>query len=182
MNSVDAEQEKYSACYALETYHMQGARLVQVKQDMLQLEPGCTYLDVGCGRGETVRMARERNVEASGLELVPELCGEHITHGRVTAMPFEADAFDVVSCYDMLEHLPTEQVDDALDELWRVARHTLVLSTNNKQSRLVTPDGFLELHLTRKPRAWWQEKFDARGGDMVASEYGNDEWHWRISL
>jgi len=186
LGSVSSDEvEKYQRCYQVETYHMQGARLEQVKLDIAKLDPAKTYLDVGCGRGETVKMAHARGVHAHGIDLVPELCdGKVIRCGSVTDLSLPDDAFDVVSCYDMLEHLPTDQVDKALDELWRVARVELVLSTNNKQSRLPLPEGgFLELHLTRKPRAWWELKFHDRGFRSIDSTtYGVEEWHWRIQL
>jgi ubiquinone/menaquinone biosynthesis C-methylase UbiE len=145
---------------------------------------GASYLDVGCGRGEMVKLAKSRGVLAVGLELVPSLCdGETIHHGSVLDLPWRDDAFHYVSCYDMIEHLPPEHVDRALDELFRVCRNTLYLTTNDKRSHL----GDLELHLTRMPRAWWDAKLIERAGDpdrIVRDTYGinNDEWHWSVHL
>lgn len=175
-----SEVEKYQACYREPNYRLQGARLARVSQDIDAMEPGATYLDVGCGRGEMVARALRRGVFATGLELVPELEGDHVVTGEITALPFADDLFDYVSCYDVIEHLPPEQVDRALDELFRVCRGTLLLTTNDKQSRL----GDLELHLTRMPRAWWDRQLVARAGEglIVRDDYGRDEWHWRIEL
>lgn len=191
----ETEREKYSACYAIETYHLQGARLERVKQDIDGMAHGSTYLDVGCGRAEMISRAVDRGIGGMGVELVPELCGTQrsadgmefeVIEGVVTELPFPDQHFDYVSCYDMLEHLPEEQVDQALDELFRVCGHTLFLTTNDKQSVLPLPGGGeLELHLTRKPRPWWNDKIEKRATQRMMlvseSEYGRGEWHWMIS-
>lgn len=196
----ESEREKYQACYARETYHCQGARLQRVTKDAQSIPVGASYVDVGCGRAEMVKLAASRGVAACGVELVPELCGRftagsngspkpyYVIEGVVTALPFQDRHFEFVSCYDMLEHLPEDQVDTALDELFRVCASTLFLTTNDKESRLPLSDGsFLELHLTRKPRAWWNEKIGMRAADreaheVIESEYGRGEWHWEIRL
>lgn len=172
-----SEAEKYDICYKNPSYRLQGARLSRVRMDIESMPAGSTYLDVGCGRGEMVRLARERGVAASGLELVPALCGGDIVCGEVTAIPHDGK-FDFVSCYDVVEHLPEDQVDRALDELFRVSR-VLLLTTNQKRSVY----GDLELHLTRKPREWWDQKIvDRRPAAVQRSTYGVEEWHWRIEV
>jgi 2-polyprenyl-3-methyl-5-hydroxy-6-metoxy-1,4-benzoquinol methylase len=177
--SMVSEVEKYQTCYREPNYRLQGARLARVRQDIESMLPGSTYLDVGCGRGEMVRLAIERGVKAQGLELVPELGSEIVQIGSITALPFVDGWFDYVSCYDVIEHLPTEQVPIALDELWRVCGGVLFLTTNDKRSHL----GDLELHLTRKPRSWWDEQFRSRAHSLIdPSTYGRDEWHWRIAM
>lgn len=180
--STETEREKYAECYRLPAYHLQGARLERVIQDVDAIPVRSTYLDVGCGRGEMVRRARERGVEAYGLELVPDLCdGKCVVEGLATDMPFGSRSFDVVSCYDVVEHLPPEEVDAALDEIFRVAKGTIYLTTNDKRSVL----GDLELHLTRMSRSWWDAKLVERAGPEATisrSSYGNDEWHWTIEL
>jgi len=169
------EQDKYSECYKLKTYKLQGARLQRVMVDNDGLEPGTTYLDVGCGRGELVHAALRRGVKAKGLELVPYLCdGEKIINGNLSKLPFRKNEFDTVSCYDVIEHLPTAEVDQALSELFRVAKKRLILTTNNKAS---TYQG-MDLHLTRKPRDWWQAKLEKRAESVSFSGYGRDEWHF----
>jgi ubiquinone/menaquinone biosynthesis C-methylase UbiE len=180
------ETAKYDTCYSLENYHLQGQRLLRVQKDIAKMESGKTYLDVGCGRGEMVKLANSRGVTACGLELVPKLCdGVTIKQGSVLDIGYADKTFDYVSCYDMIEHLPPEYVDKALDELFRVTANTLYITTNDKRSHL----GDLELHLTRRPRPWWTEKLVERARvrgnwQMIEDTYGitNEEWHWEIRL
>lgn len=174
-----SEREKYEICYQLPNYRLQGARLAKVMKDVEAIPPGATYLDVGCGRGEMVQLARSRGVDAKGVELVAYLCdGQNVINAEITALPFDDGDFDVVSCYDVVEHLPEDQVDLALDELFRVARQTVLITTNDKRS---TYNG-MELHLTRKPRDWWDAKLSARAASLERSSYGQDEWHWRCEV
>jgi ubiquinone/menaquinone biosynthesis C-methylase UbiE len=48
--------------------------------------------------------------------------------GSVLSMPFEDAAFDVVACFEVLEHLPYDDFPKALEELSRVSRKHVVLS------------------------------------------------------
>ncbi|MFA6519723.1 MAG: class I SAM-dependent methyltransferase [Candidatus Paceibacterota bacterium] len=48
--------------------------------------------------------------------------------GSVLALPFAEASFDVACAFEVLEHLPFEQFDQALGELCRVARTHVVIS------------------------------------------------------
>lgn len=170
------ETEKYQRCYEDERYRCGASRLEVGKRFMdATLIKGDTYLDVGCGRGELIEYALSGGIDACGLELVPELCGGTVVEGQITEMPFLTNAFSVVSCLDVVEHLPTEDVDFALDELFRVARHVVFITTNDRPSQFRG----LELHLTRKPKLWWERKL-ARDGWSLSFENGppHADWQW----
>jgi len=48
--------------------------------------------------------------------------------GSVLDIPFSDEAFDVVSCYELLEHLPYENFDKAISEIFRVSKSYALLS------------------------------------------------------
>ena len=48
--------------------------------------------------------------------------------GSVTSLPFEERTFDVACCFEVLEHLPIEQLKLALLQLKRVTREYILLS------------------------------------------------------
>lgn len=53
--------------------------------------------------------------------------------GSVHAIPFADSAFDLVACFEVLEHLPYEEVTgSALKELFRVSRRWVVISVPDR--------------------------------------------------
>ncbi len=103
-------------------------------------------LDVGCGNGMiTRRMAKGRFVvgcdtSRRGLRDLP-LTG---VCGSLTCLPFKNASFDLVTAFEVLEHLPAALGRQACEEMARVARHHVLISVPNSED--------LEARLTRCPR------------------------------
>lgn len=85
-----------------------------------------TALDVGCGDGKITHTLAERvNTSFHGFDGSREALSRlrlPSTHGDVSALPFDDDAFDVVLTTDVFEHLPDQVEQVAWQELFRVAR------------------------------------------------------------
>jgi SAM-dependent methyltransferase len=97
--------------------------------DVLRGRRGLRALDVGCGTGlGVVRLAARPEIEqVIGLDpnpaaLVHARQRHHfpIVRGSALALPFEAGRFDVVTCFDVLQHLPQGSLPRAAGELRRV--------------------------------------------------------------
>ena len=185
------ERWKYEKAYRLETYHLQGARLAVVMEDINSMELAGTfagigpakYLDVGCGRGESVQRALELGFDAFGLEYITELTNERIMEGDIEDLQFDDGAFEYVSCYDVLEHLTPGTEQKALDELGRVCSRRLILSTNEQPSRLPTGE---DLHVNKRHREIWHADIVERWGEANVgfSTFGpmSNQWHWVIEF
>lgn len=81
-------------------------------QEIESIVPGGRTLDVGCGRGPFLCAARRRGWEVWGmepsLEALAGLPAPHHRHaivGRLPSAPFEPWTFDVVTLFDVLEHV-----------------------------------------------------------------------------
>jgi SAM-dependent methyltransferase len=70
-------------------------------------------LDVGCGKGQFVAVARERGIEAWGVELDQGACEyareelgvQTVLHGSLDH-PGLPSKFDVITLWDVIEHVP----------------------------------------------------------------------------
>ena len=86
---------------------------------------GKKMLDVGCGQGEILRLAKDLG---TGLDLnarvVNELKNEglNIHLGNACSLPFEGEMFDVVNCKNVIEHLLPEDARKMLAEMARVLK------------------------------------------------------------
>ncbi len=76
-------------------------------------------LDAGCGEGVLVDEYAGR-LDIRGVDA--NYTSARVSNGFLTALPFDAQAFDRVLCLDVLEHLAYEDQPRALAELHRVLR------------------------------------------------------------
>jgi 2-polyprenyl-3-methyl-5-hydroxy-6-metoxy-1,4-benzoquinol methylase len=130
-----------------------------------------TLLDVGCGGGVIGALCRiyrrcERQVGVDAYAPGLELCRRHSFYDELVrldlmtgTLPFDDASFDVVTCIEVIEHLPRPEGLRLLDELERVGRHVIV----------TTPNGFLEQDaleenpLQRHLSGWTVADFRKRG-------------------
>lgn len=120
-----------------------------------------TLLDVGCGRGDFAVQASEYIEKVYGQDFaLPE--GTNRRPG-VTWISGPADLLplvdiDVVTAFDLMEHLLPEQVDGVIEELLRVARHFVCLMICCRQTIWRCKGSFL--HPTVRRASWWQGRLE----------------------
>ncbi len=152
------EAVKYEAAYKLDTYKMGMSRMTDAVHDLREVPSRGSYLDVGCGRGEMLDHAQNLGFEhVQGTEIVHELIDyPRVLRGEVHALPFEDRWFDVVSMFDVIEHLIPGDDYFACMELVRVARKHILLTASNNPSSL--PDG-TNLHINIRSYEEWNDLF-----------------------
>lgn len=105
------------------------ARILRRLLKNLPSQSAPILLDVGCGR---IGMAAFLNgTKVVGVDVEPPL--EQIENftfqpGTITDLQFPDKSFPIVSCIDVLEHLPLEVRDRAIDELVRVASRAVLVA------------------------------------------------------
>jgi SAM-dependent methyltransferase len=101
-------------------------QIIRAELDQLPLPRDAQILDAGCGSGRTLEELADYGTVA-GLELNPDAadvardrgCGEvHV--GRLEELPWSSDTFELITCLDVIEHVPDDRA--ALRELRRVSR------------------------------------------------------------
>ena len=134
------------------------AQLTLLKWKRLQvlLGRGDRVLDVGCGRGTLVKLARSAGFEAYGLERhYPDSpFSPHIFYHDLTESGFLDNQFQVVVLWHVLEHLP--EPAESLREIYRLLKpggwlSVAVPNFGGAQARASGPRWF---HLDL-PRHYW---------------------------
>jgi len=90
-------------------------------------------LEVGVGTGLVATYLHRQGIQIDTLDINAELQPSIV--GSVTKIPCADDAYDVVSCCQVLEHLPFDEFKPALTELRRVSRNKMILSLPDLERR-----------------------------------------------
>jgi SAM-dependent methyltransferase len=96
--------------------------------DYLNIGPGISYLDAGCGSGMAAQLADERGASVSGLDATENLISIARTRvrdgdfhiGDLESLPFADDTFDVVTGFNAFQY--SGNAGAALAEAKRVAK------------------------------------------------------------
>jgi ubiquinone/menaquinone biosynthesis C-methylase UbiE len=120
-----------------------------------------------------------------GTELVSSLIdGERVVKAYAHDLPFAGKSFDVVTMFDVIEHLLPGDDMAACHELRRVARKHVLITANNHSSRNKDGD---DLHINRRDYSVWNDLFRGwfAGADLTwlrgRGRNGTSE-AWRIDL
>lgn len=131
-------------------------------------------IDFGCGRNDFIRGLRRRGVDGRGIDFAFEEADILAPMHRVSIADGVAD---LVTSFDALERLLTEDVPLVLDEMRRVARPggRFVLSIAHRPSRItVNGEG---LHPTVRPLRWWLAEIARVGKVHTSRPYIEGAFH-----
>ena len=141
---------------------------------LTSLQPGSRVLDVGCG--ELGLRALEPGLDITGLDLYerPGYPGAFVRADAADGIPFADDAFDLVYCSSVIEHVPPERRAAFAAEIRRVGRgwfvQTPALSFPIEPHSLLPGAHWIP---ERARRLYW--RLGAAGGWEEISLLGRDE-------
>jgi SAM-dependent methyltransferase len=145
---------------------MKPARRLDAAADLKSLLVRGSLLDVSCGHGDVLEDAADMGFSlVRGTEIIPELIdGQRVVYAEVHSLPFDASSFEVVSMFDVIEHLLPGDDERACKELARVASKHILITANNRPS--VNHIGE-DLHINKRPYEEWDALFrDWFGGTV----------------
>lgn len=118
-----------------------------------RMETGGDVLDVGSGAGQFMNCLVRSGVFRSVTTVDPTRFNKYVElqpggvrrlDVSIVEMGFDDDAFDVVVCMEVLEHLPEEIFEPAIAELRRVCRGQLLMTVPYRE-----PEPISRTHLRR---------------------------------
>lgn len=115
------ELNRHYSAYSYDSHASISPSTMKSYSDLLdELEPfrsNNRLLDIGCGRGWFLIEAKKRGWEVYGSEYsetAVELCkkkGINMKHGQLNAMLFESGYFDVITSFEVIEHINNPRED-----------------------------------------------------------------------
>lgn len=156
-----------------------------------RLDKGGHVLDVGSGAGQFANclawsgeFASVTTIDTAHFSKYIELSDDIQRHNMsVGDMSFDDDSFDVVTCMEVLEHVPEEVLEPGIAELRRVCRGQLVITVPYREPeplsathvrrfedddllRLFPDAEFAILNRPNKPWVMIQERFDGKPNEI----------------
>lgn len=165
------EIKKYERAYQNADYRLGDKRRAHIVE-RLDATPRGSLLDVSTGRGEVLDLAAAMGfAPVHGTEAVEYLCVDNVTHALAHDLPFADGSFDVVTMFDVMEHLLPEDTAAVCAELKRVSRGRVILTVHNGPHVYRGTD----LHINRRPsyEAWHEELERHFGCPVIRHGKGN---------
>jgi 2-polyprenyl-3-methyl-5-hydroxy-6-metoxy-1,4-benzoquinol methylase len=174
MGAGNPEAQKYGKLWELPQYRQvaPGEELASVFLQQAHPKPGARVIDFGCGTGRgALMLAIVGKMNVTMIDFVrncldPEIRQACETQAQVLRF-VKADleyplpvTEEYGFCTDVMEHIPTDKVDQVLDNVLQAAQHVFfaIATTDDVCGKLIGET----LHLTVKPYAWWLEQFTKR--------------------
>jgi SAM-dependent methyltransferase len=116
-----------------------GARVTKAVARTIMDLPGDWILDAGCGRAAYATVVRGRYV---GVDIIRPFLIEarakspdsDFIAADILALPFANDSVDCVIASQVVEHFDSVRLPQAIAEMKRVARHSIVVDTPNEST------------------------------------------------
>ena len=119
-----------ASTYNIEQPHYQAEntkRVEKIISDLAERTGGSNLLDIGCGTGFVIDIAKKYFDKVAGIDLTQAMLDEIEPAENVTAyigdsedMHFDDESFDVCTAYSFLHHLP--DFEPTVNEVFRVLR------------------------------------------------------------
>ena len=133
-----------------------------------KMGPG-SYCDVGCAYGFGVEWFHARKIPSCGFDIsewavrnAPESVREFVRMDRLPTLKM-ATKYDLVTCYETLEHIPFEDLERSIERLYEITERCLII-----MPALSTTDNFGEdkndaTHVSVMTKSWWEDTLVQKG-------------------
>lgn len=172
MNLTEQEKTKYEQVWSHDAYRKFSPGVFAIEQlPVRQFFNGCsTVLDVGCGSGKAAKRLIQMGYRVAGFDIATNCLdndlvdvGFKLYQGCVWEDLDKVPKHHALFCTDLMEHIPTDKVQDSLIAMRQVCEHGVffgiaMFSDGFGPKLLGTP-----LHLTVRPSNWWLSEIEKAG-------------------
>lgn len=96
------------------------------------------FMEIGIGNGLLTSLLRAMNLNVITFDINQLLIPQVV--GKMPELPFADKCFETVLCYEVLEHLPFDVLDEAIKEMVRISANSVIISLPDR-SNLYEPQG-----------------------------------------
>jgi ubiquinone/menaquinone biosynthesis C-methylase UbiE len=153
--------------------------------DILQLQSGERFLDVGCGQGYVLKWALQQTNYGYGIDLSTEalkIASQTVPTALLSlsqgeSLPFHSECFDKINCGGVLEHF--QSIEQGLVEFYRVLKPggIAVIIVPNSNFKFWTEDqkgtSQQEIRETLKDRNEWRDLINNAGLRIIDVKMDN---------
>lgn len=126
------------------------------------------WLDIGCGLGLVIKEAVEEGIDCYGIDISEyavnnAILKDRVILGSITNIPFGDNTFDVVSAFDVIEHVHPKDTEKAISEMRRILKNGgfLLLTTPNP---CFIGDWIKDdTHINIRPPKYWKIMLEKHG-------------------
>jgi len=171
------EKDKYIAIYNSKKHEYYGHTNHGKKtiNYLIKKKPK-SVIDIGCGHNEFCKILRKNQINAIGIDFA---CPNADIICDAKNLPFKNKEFELLTAFDMLEHLLTDEVDIVLTEFERISKY-FIFSISTHQS--INQWQGETLHPTVKPKSWWYAKIIENKGIILNEKNGYILGKWKDTV
>jgi 2-polyprenyl-3-methyl-5-hydroxy-6-metoxy-1,4-benzoquinol methylase len=145
LNQAEPGAEEFNAEYFTEAWRANGnAYTIDARRKIEGRNPQLIkdvfapqrVIDMGCGPGALMFLLNEIGVTADGIdfsatskEIAPPEIADRIGIGSIIDIDLPSDAYDLVICREVFEHMPVLQVQKAVENLCRISSRYIYVTT-----------------------------------------------------
>ena len=158
--------EAYNAEYYSERITNKSKKHMMKYMKFLRKGSSLKMLDIGCGRGYYVRDALEEGINAYGIDVSTHALEnalaevkDRITFGSITEIPFGDEEFDVMTAFDVIEHIHPKDTLNMMEEIRSLLKSDgiIIITTPNSNFGSWVFD---LTHINVRPPKFWKLIFE----------------------
>lgn len=165
------ELEKYKKIYSNDEYSFYGhTNHGSEAYELISVMCPESIVDVGCGHNEFCIYFSQNEVKSVGVDFA---CPSSNVIADAVNLPFKNKSFDILTSFDMLEHLLPKDISSVLDEFKRISKR-YVFSISYVPSKILVEGE--NLHPSVFSKDWWVSELQKRSITICYQKYIFGKW------